>query len=590
MRATCEVVGSRLGIGRETLRGWVNQSRVDAGEVDGMTSAEREEVRLLKAELRRLREDNAILKAAAEADLRIAFARRSSRFSLSSCTSLSCGSAAVADDPGTGPGARNQFRKVDPGMPNCSPTWLQARLTGIPGFSLIVSCTVRTARSRNSSLYFLGAGMTPLSCRGQDPPPNPGWFRMSTGLLIAVLASAAALATLFLRTAVDEPLRVAAGTMMFAVIYVGIGAAVGSVVTDQVNGTVVILLVWILDVFFGPALTSPDRVQITRWMPTHFVTLWMVDLPLGHGGNLGDLAIALVWVGGALLSSGLLLTRATRNARHPDGSHRPGWAGQVGKSFRMGMRQYRRNPALWVLLVTVPVIFIWLSKLITEERYSVMRVIDGGQEVDMRFWLPDTHAGTMAPIAVASLAAVAGLFIALNNRDGDRRLVQAGMRRSALLVGRIKEVAAAVLVAAAASLTITAMVFTARQWAGFIAGTLLIGAVYALLGMCLGFLLGRVTGVLIAFVIPFLDLGITQSPMLRLEPPGAAAFLPGYGPYRVLIDTGLTDTFDETGGLLIAAVWILGLTSVVVVMFSTRTSTTQPVPIGKHARPDPGLA
>lgn len=46
MRATCEVVGSRLGIGRETLRGWVNQSRVDAGEVDRMTSAEREEVRL----------------------------------------------------------------------------------------------------------------------------------------------------------------------------------------------------------------------------------------------------------------------------------------------------------------------------------------------------------------------------------------------------------------------------------------------------------------------------------------------------------------------------------------------------------------
>jgi hypothetical protein len=117
------------------------------------------------------------------------------------------------------------------------------------------------------------------------PAPALVVARMSTGLLIAALASTAALATLFLRTAVDEPLRVAAGTMMFAVIYVGIGAAVGSVVTDQVNGTVVILLVWILDVFFGPALTSPDRVQITRWMPTHFVTLWMVDLPLGHGGK-----------------------------------------------------------------------------------------------------------------------------------------------------------------------------------------------------------------------------------------------------------------------------------------------------------------
>ncbi|WP_448809856.1 ABC transporter permease [Agromyces bauzanensis] len=397
--------------------------------------------------------------------------------------------------------------------------------------------------------------------------------RMSTGLLIAVLVSAAAMGTLFLRTEVDDPLRVAAGALMFAVIYVGIGAAVGSLVKDPVNGTVVILLIWILDVFFGPALTSPDRVEITRWTPTHFVTLWMVDLPSGHGGNLGDLGIALVWVGGALLASGLLLARATQPGRRPHGSRRPGWAGQAAKSFRMGLRQYRRNPALWILLVTVPVIFIWLSKLITEEQYSVMRVLDDGREVDLRFWLPDTHAGTMAPIAVASLATVAGLFIALNNRDGDRRLVQSGMHRSALLVGRLGEVGVAVVVTAAASLAITAMVFPAKQWAGFIGGMLLLGVIYALLGMCLGFLLGRVTGVLIAFVVPFLDLGITQSPMLRLEPPGPAVLLPSYGPYRVLIDTGLTDTFDEVAGLVIGLLWVIGLTLVVVLMFVTRTSS-----------------
>jgi len=65
LRATCEAVGSRLGIGRETLRGWVGQAKVDAGEAEGPTTAEREELRQLKAEVRRLREDNAILKAAA---------------------------------------------------------------------------------------------------------------------------------------------------------------------------------------------------------------------------------------------------------------------------------------------------------------------------------------------------------------------------------------------------------------------------------------------------------------------------------------------------------------------------------------------
>jgi len=65
LRAACEAVGSRLGIGRETLRGWVNQAKVDAGEADGLSTQEREEVRQLRAEVRRLREDNAILKAAA---------------------------------------------------------------------------------------------------------------------------------------------------------------------------------------------------------------------------------------------------------------------------------------------------------------------------------------------------------------------------------------------------------------------------------------------------------------------------------------------------------------------------------------------
>jgi hypothetical protein len=191
-----------------------------------------------------------------------------------------------------------------------------------------------------------------------------------------------------------------------------------------------------------------------------------------------------------------------------------------------------------------------------------MRVIDDGREVDLRYWLPDTHAGTMAPIAVASLATVAGLFIALNDRDGDRRLVLSGLHRSALLAGRFGEVGVAVLVTTTASLMVTALVFPAQQWGAFIG---------ALFGMCLGFLLDRVSGVLIAFVVPFLDLGITQSPMLRLEPPGPAIVLPGYGPYRVLIDGGLTQTFDEWAGLAIGIAWVVGLGTIVSLIFVIRT-------------------
>ena len=52
-------------MGKESVRRWVIQAEIDAGQRDGVTSEESEEIRRLKAEKRRLREDVAILKAAA---------------------------------------------------------------------------------------------------------------------------------------------------------------------------------------------------------------------------------------------------------------------------------------------------------------------------------------------------------------------------------------------------------------------------------------------------------------------------------------------------------------------------------------------
>jgi len=138
--------------------------------------------------------------------------------------------------------------------------------------------------------------------------------RLVTGLLLAAGVSAAALLALAARAGIGEPGRAIAGTLMFAVIYLAIGAVVGVLVRNPVNGTVVILFIWIMDVFFGPGLGSPDRAA-TRWLPTHFVTLWMVDLPSRHGGRLGDLGWALVWTVGALSIAGVVLTPTTRVAR-----------------------------------------------------------------------------------------------------------------------------------------------------------------------------------------------------------------------------------------------------------------------------------
>ena len=70
-------IGDQLGINRETLRSWVTQAEVDAGERAGTTSDEARRVVELEREVRELRRANEILRtasaffAAAELDRRL---------------------------------------------------------------------------------------------------------------------------------------------------------------------------------------------------------------------------------------------------------------------------------------------------------------------------------------------------------------------------------------------------------------------------------------------------------------------------------------------------------------------------------------
>ena len=75
------------------------------------------------------------------------------------------------------------------------------------------------------------------------------------------------------------------------------------------------------------------------------------------------------------------------------------------------------------------------------------------------------------------------------------------------------------------------------------------------------------------FLLPFLDVGIAQSPMLNPEPTTLSRLLPGYGGSRVLLDGALTAGFDETAPLLVGAAWLAVLAVTVAVVYRR---TTQP--------------
>jgi transposase len=63
-QGTVERVARQLGYGVESVRGWVKQADIDGGERPGTTTADAEELKALRQEVRELRRANEILRKA----------------------------------------------------------------------------------------------------------------------------------------------------------------------------------------------------------------------------------------------------------------------------------------------------------------------------------------------------------------------------------------------------------------------------------------------------------------------------------------------------------------------------------------------
>ena len=74
--AAIQSIASKIGCTGETLRGWLRQVERDAGQRDGMTTADRTRTKALEREVRELKQANELLRkasacfAAAELDRR----------------------------------------------------------------------------------------------------------------------------------------------------------------------------------------------------------------------------------------------------------------------------------------------------------------------------------------------------------------------------------------------------------------------------------------------------------------------------------------------------------------------------------------
>lgn len=423
--------------------------------------------------------------------------------------------------------------------------WAAAVLAGLGGF-------FQVSGSRAADRRLAAAGH-------RTAPVVAG--RLGASLGLAAVASAGGLIALAARAGINDPARAVAATLLVAIIYLALGVLVGTVVRSDMNGALLITLAWILDVFLGPGLGAGSSA-LTRVFPLHFPTLVLTSQATEHAGPLGDVGWSLAWAVGLSALAVVRLAATTRPAlvpagpspsgatiaavRAPSTAHlaatvgrptppaiallatrpRPAVAvgvpsalGRVVAVLRAGMREYRRNRVLWALLVGVPAVFIGLAILVTIDEPGPVALVDGARRYTAMLSQRRMHAATMVPVTSAFLAGLAGLFIVTGSAGGDRRLVLAGLRAREVLAGRLGVIGAATVVTTAAAVTVSGAWYPPRQWVVFAGANLLIALTYAMVGVLVGPLTGRLGGLYLILLLAFIDVGLGQTVMFPGGPP-----------------------------------------------------------------------
>lgn len=434
--------------------------------------------------------------------------------------------------------------------------WAASLLAGIAGFFHVTS-----SREADRRLAAAGAGTVRVVAA-----------RMVSTLALAAVAGVGALVALAVRTGIADTPRVVGVTLLMALVYLGIGAAVGAVVRSEVNGSLLVVFVWMFDVFFGPAMGGTGA--ILRVFPLHFPTLVVTDVASGHAGPLGDIGLSALWAIGALAAGGAALVTTTRPTPLTAPRGHGGWR-RVGVALRYGFRDYRRNLVLWVLLVGLPVAFITLSIAVTPDDPAPVELVEGGTRSLQILSMADLHGAIMVPITVGFLAGLAGLFVALGSAEGDRRLVLAGYRPLEVLAARLGVILFAALLTTGVALAVTGASFSPQDWVIFAFANVLAAVTYGMIGVLVGPRLGLLGGLYVMLALPFIDIGIAQNAMFDAAPPAWAAFMPAHGAVRVLLDGAFTASLDEIGALALAVAWLAGLTALAAVQFHRLASPSR---------------
>ncbi|HEX6455978.1 MAG TPA: hypothetical protein VF009_05610 [Solirubrobacterales bacterium] len=159
--------------------------------------------------------------------------------------------------------------------------WAAAFLSGTLAFFQVSS-------SRGADRRLAAAGLGPM---------RVAVSRILAALAIGATVSAVAFLTLLLRSGIGHPFHAAVAIFTFSAIYIGVGALIGAFVKGQLEGSLLVILVFSVDAFSGPQMTSNGLVAVT---PTRNAANLLIAAGGGQGSPGGDWIGALGTALGAL--------------------------------------------------------------------------------------------------------------------------------------------------------------------------------------------------------------------------------------------------------------------------------------------------
>lgn len=171
--------------------------------------------------------------------------------------------------------------------------WAAAFISGALGF-------FQAASSRGADRRLALAGLGPARVASS---------RIAASVGLAVVAAAAAFIALVVRVDVAHPLHAAVAVLAFALLYVAIGIVVGSLITAPLEGSLLVVFVFLLDAFAGPGMTGGSA----PWAVSQKAADILIAAGMGTGSPTGDWVKLVIVTVGALVAAFLVFVASARS-------------------------------------------------------------------------------------------------------------------------------------------------------------------------------------------------------------------------------------------------------------------------------------